>query len=82
MDIPAAHIFGQEQLAKAIATLNSSDNNPASNAVLGSVDATGIQVVASFYKPLSSGQTWVLQAVARHDWRGDNDAEIKVILKW
>jgi len=52
------------------------------NAIVGTVDTTGIQVVAHF--ELHQGSGWELddEAVAAHNWNGDNEVGDKVILKW
>lgn len=51
------------------------------NAVVGTVDQSGAQIVASFRRPTGAAE-WTLEAAARHTWTGDNQAGASVILKW
>jgi hypothetical protein len=76
------NIFSSEHIDKVISEVIPS-NLPAdvTHVVVGTVNLEGVQVVASFKRPLGKG-TWELRAVAEHQWSGSNDAEAQVILKW
>lgn len=53
------------------------------NAVVFGIDQTGAKVVAQFrLNPIT--QQWELNAdaVAQHDWTGDNEVGAQVVLKW
>lgn len=75
-------LFTQQQLDQIVSeTIPAATDATHHNAIVGTVDATGAQVVASFTRDEGSAE-WEIQAVARHDWSGDNEAGAKVILKW
>jgi hypothetical protein len=75
-------IFSDSQLAKLV-----TDTIPASlpaghtNAIVGSVDATGAEVVIGFQKDTNSG-TWQVQGAYRHEWSGSNDVGARLIYSW
>lgn len=71
-------IFSQEALAKAVESVMPADAKAGEKVVVGTVDQDGAQVVASF----KLKEKWELQAVARHDWGGDNKVGAKVLLRW
>lgn len=77
------NIFSPEALAKIVNdTLPSATDKDHTNAIVGGIDQNGAQVVAHFEYDAKRG--WVLNAdaVARHDWSGDNSVGARVILKW
>lgn len=51
-----------------------------SNAIVGTVDQNGAQVVAVF--KLGASKNWDVTAVGRHDWSGDNEVGASVIYSW
>lgn len=71
-------IFSQEALDKVISENLPVDGKPGEKVVVGTVDQTGAQVVASF----KMKDRWELQAAARHDWDGQNSVGGKVLLRW
>jgi hypothetical protein len=74
-------LFSPDHLAQVIAATIPELQPGATHVVVGTVDLTGAQVVASF-KRSDHGVAWELQAVARQDWSGERSAEAKVILQW
>lgn len=78
-------LFTQEQITKIIGESIPLDA-PETHIIVGTVDLEGAQIVASFKRQMnptiSHGIGWELQAVARHDWTGDNQVGGKVILRW
>lgn len=74
--------FSPEQLAQLVKeTIPDAVPGDRSNAVVATVDLKGARIVASFTRPWYSA-TWQLQAVAEHDWTGDNTVGAKVLLSW
>lgn len=74
-------IFAPKQLQHLIDESLPTDAIPGEKVVVGTIDKTGAQVLATF-KWHSQKATWELKAAARHDWSGDNNVEAKVILRW
>ena len=79
----AISIFSPDQLAQIVQqTIPAATDATHQNAIVGSVDQTGAQVVAHFvYKP-QSGWELNANAVARYDWTGDVSVGAQVLLKW
>ncbi len=50
------------------------------NALVGTVDATGAQVIATF--KLGPSNNWDVTAAGRHEWTGDNEVGASVIYSW
>lgn len=50
------------------------------NAIIGSVDASGVQIVAGV--ALDAQAHWMVQGVFHHDWSGDTTGAAKVIVSW
>jgi hypothetical protein len=71
-------IFSASQLAQIVAAALPVDARPGEKIVIGTVDAQGVQVVASF----KLTDHWELQAAARHTWTGETAAAAKVLLRW
>lgn len=75
-------IFSSQQLATIVnETIPAATDPTHTNAVVLGVDQTGAQVVAHFQK---DGNGWQLDAdaVAQHQWSGDNSVGAQVVLKW
>jgi hypothetical protein len=53
-----------------------------SNAIVATVDTDGAKVVAHFQKDVKNGWQLDADAVAEHDWTGDNSVGAQVVLKW
>ncbi len=51
-----------------------------SNAIIGTVDQDGAQIVA--VAKLGPSNNWDVTAAARHDWSGDNEVGASVIYSW
>ena len=80
--MPTTTIFSPDQLSAIVAeTLPGATDATHHNAIVGSVDLSGAQVIASFTRPQGSA-IWQFEAAARHDWTGTNEVGAKVILKW
>lgn len=71
--------FSQDQLKKSVEKILPADPGVGEKVIVGTVDSTGVQVVAAF--KFKDGK-WELQGAARHDWSGDNTLGAKVILRW
>jgi len=50
------------------------------NAIVGTVDSTGAQVLASF--KLGADNHWTATGVAKHEWSGDNQVGASVVYSW
>ena len=50
------------------------------NAVIGTVDQTGAQVIV--VAKLGADKNWTVSAEGRHDWSGDNQVGANVIYSW
>ncbi len=74
-------IFTNDQLAEAIHKATPQLPNNHTNAIVGSVDATGAQVVIGFQKDTVSG-SWQIQGAYRHAWAGDDSASVTVLYSW
>lgn len=72
-------IFSQDALAQVVASTLPADPRDGERVVVGTVDETGAQIVASFK---FKGGKWEAQAAARHDWNGENSVGAKVLLRW
>jgi hypothetical protein len=79
-------LFSSEELARLVHETLPADARPHEHVVVGTVDLTGAQILASFkHEPLGTdfGCRWELQAAARHDWTsGDNNVGARVLLRW
>jgi hypothetical protein len=51
------------------------------NALVGTVDATGAQIILGFKKD-AHGATWEFQGGYRHEWSGDDIGSGKLIVSW
>ncbi len=51
-----------------------------SNAIVGTVDQSGAQVVV--IAKLGPSNNWDVTGAARHDWSGDNEVGASVIYSW
>lgn len=49
------------------------------NAVVGTVDKTGAQVLVTFK---SKDEKWLATGVARHEWTGENEVGASLIYSW
>jgi hypothetical protein len=76
-------IFSDSQLAKLVSDTIPMSSLPAghTNAIVGTVDATGAQVVVGVTKDLASA-TWQVQGAYRQEWSGNKSAAAKVIVSW
>lgn len=50
------------------------------NALVGTVDQSGAQFLASF--KLGAGNKWTATGVARHQWTGENQVGASVVYSW
>lgn len=74
--------FTPDQLATIVKeTIPESVTGNQRNAIVASFDPQGVKIVASFSRPWYSA-TWKLQAVAEHDWTGNNSVGANVLLSW
>jgi len=80
-DRPDALIFTPAHADAAIAAALPLLKPGVTKVVIGTVDANGAQVAASF-EWQTHRVDWELQAVARHDFDGANDGRITVIAQW
>lgn len=72
-------LFSPEQLAVAAKTVNNLVPDGHTNAVVGTVDSSGAQVLLTMKRRESR---WVATAIARHDWTGDNALGASVVYSW
>lgn len=72
-------IFSQDQLAQIVK--DSLVNVPAghTNAVVATVDQSGVKIVAGFSL---HDDRWRIEGAYAHDWDGEDTAGAKVILSW
>ena len=71
-------MFSAEALQKAVESALPADAKKGEKVLVGGVDESGAQVVASF----KFKDKWEIQAAARHEWGGDNKVGAKVLLRW
>ena len=71
--------FDSAAIKKSVESLLPADVKPGEKVIVGSVDTQGAQIVAAMK---FHGDRWEVQAVARHNWTGENAAEGRVILRW
>lgn len=50
------------------------------NAIVGTLDQNGAQVLASF--KMGPGDKWIATGAARHEWSGQNEVGASVIYSW
>ncbi len=74
-------IFSQEALNNIVKTSLVNLPEEHKNAIVGTVDATGAQVVVGFSKDVTYG-TWTASGAFRHDWSGDNSVGTSLMLSW
>lgn len=77
----ATTLFGPSQL-KAIVQQGICDAVPAwkTNAIVGTVDKTGAQVLVSC--KLGDQERWIITGAVHHDWSGDTQAGAAVVYAW
>lgn len=77
----ATTLFGPAQL-KAIVQQGILDSVPAgkTNAIIGTVDNRGVQILVSV--KLGDQDRWLVTGAARHDWQGDTQAGAAVVYAW
>ncbi len=73
-------IFSPQQLDSIVQQTLPSVPEGHTNAVVGTVDQKGAQVVAVF--KLGDDNRWTASAVARHEWSGDNEVGGSIIYSW
>ena len=73
-------LFSPERLQQVVTETLPQDDDPRMHLVVGTVDQHGVQILASFKRRPDT--IWELQAVARHDWTGENSVGGRVILRW
>lgn len=73
-------IFSPTQLAQAVATAAPLVPTGHTNAIIGTVDSTGAQVVLVL--KLGDNDRWRATAVGRHDWTGDDSVGGSVVYSW
>ena len=78
VDTSSIAVFSPEQLAKAISDTMPLVPSGHTNAIIGTVDATGAQFVIT--AKLSEG--WTISGLARHDWAGENQVGASVVYSW
>ena len=76
------HLFSPGQLRNIVdETLKQADIPQGhKNAIVGTVDVDGAQVVAGF--KLGANDRWQFQGAFRHDWSGANTAAASVVASW
>lgn len=74
----ATTIFDAAQLAAAVQQTLLTVPDGHTNALVGSLDPTGAQVLLT----LKAGQGWDVTAMARHNWSGDNVVGASLIYSW
>ena len=75
-------MFSDAQLASLVTqTIPAQLPNGHRNALVGSVDSSGAQVVIAMQKDVGTG-TWQFQAAVKHEWSGNNEVGAKVIMSW
>jgi hypothetical protein len=77
--MPTHTYFSPDQLKKSVEKILPTDPGLGEKVVVGTIDNTGAQIVASFK---FKDDKWELQAAARHEWGGDTTVGAKVILRW
>jgi len=76
-------IFSNEQLAKIVTETLPKDAEPGEKVLVADVNNEGVKVIAAFkFKQVGFKPAWELQAVAEHDWSGDNKVGGKVVMRW
>jgi hypothetical protein len=82
--IKATSVFSPEQLSKIVAETLPGDAKPGEKIIVGAIDQTGAQVLIGFKNKAGEGEdfNWEAQAVARHNWAGDNQVDAKVVMRW
>lgn len=70
--------FSHDQLQRIVDETLPADAKLGEKVVVGTIDQNGVQVMASF----KLKQHWELQAVARHEWSGNDVVGAKVLLRW
>ena len=73
-----ASLFGPGQLAKLVRETLPPPGGDHTLAAVGTVDASGVQIVANFTKPAGAA-TWTFQGAYRHTWTGDDAVTASVI---
>jgi hypothetical protein len=78
---PKLSIFSPDQLSRIVNDTLVDLPSDHKNAIVGSVDTHGAQVVAGF--TLGQDNTWKLEGAYRHSWdTGEDTVGGKVIVSW
>lgn len=72
--------FSQDEIAKIAQETLSQLPDGHKNAVVGTVDASGVKVASVF--TLGTNNRWQVDGVYEHNWAGDNAAGANVIYSW
>lgn len=72
-------IFSPTQLNAIVAKALPEVPDGHTNAIVGTVDNTGAQVLVSFK---SQDSRWKATGVARHDWTGENEVGASLVYSW
>ena len=72
-------VFGPDQLAAAVKQADAAVPPGHTNALVGTVDSTGAQVLLTM--KMGTGG-WTASGIARHDWSGDNQIGASVVYSW
>jgi hypothetical protein len=75
-----ASLFSAAQLKTLAETTLVDIPDGHTNAIVGTVDASGAQIVASF--KLGADRRWQITAAGVHAWNGDTTAAASVIYSW
>ncbi len=73
-------IFSKSQIDSIVTNTLPTVPDGHTNAVVGTVDQNGAQVVAVF--KLGTDDRWTASAVARHEWSGENAVGGSLIYSW
>ena len=73
-------LFSQDQLATAVAAALPLVPDGHTNAVIGIVDAKGVQVIVTM--KLGDHDRWQATGYGRHEWTGDNQVGASLVYSW
>lgn len=78
---PAVTIFSPQQLQQIVSqTIPQNLPDGHKNAIVGTVDQDGAQVVAGF--KLGQNDHWEVTGAFRHQWSGENEVGASIIASW
>ena len=75
-------VFSNEQLAKLVnETIPATLPADHKNALVGTVDVNGVQVVVGMRRETTHA-TWEITGAFQHTWTGDNRVGAKMVTSW